>query len=269
MTQGVLIFAFNNEETDYVAMAEWSAKNICRHLNLPVSIITDSECNNDVFDQVIHAQPDTGGTRYFEDYNQTVTWHNAGRVNAYELTPYDQTLVLDADFVVAGDMLKKVLNMPQDFVCHKNAFNMATGKLMTALNTFGEYNMPMHWATVMMFRKSNTAQYIFDCMQMIKTNWQHYRNLYGIRQSNYRNDFALSIALGIVNGHTSKIDAIPWDLLSVMPGVTLSKFNDPNLESYILEYVDDTNKSKQLSFAGMDFHAMGKKHLEKIISDCC
>jgi len=107
MTQGVLIFAFNNEETDYVAMAEWSAKNIRRHLNLPVSIITDGECNTDVFDQVIHAQPETGGTRYFEDYNQTVTWHNAGRVNAYELTPYDQTLVLDADFVVAGDMLKK------------------------------------------------------------------------------------------------------------------------------------------------------------------
>jgi len=267
MTQGVLIFAFNNEETDYVAMAEWSAKNIRRYLNLPVSIITDAPCTSKEFDQVIYAQPETGGTRYFEDYGQTVTWHNAGRVNAYELTPYDQTLVLDADFVVASDMLLKVLQMPQDFVCHKDAFDMATGTLMTGLNTFGNYNMPMYWATVMMFRKSNTAQYIFDCMQMVKANWQHYRNLYGIRQSNYRNDFALSIALGIVNGHTATVDTIPWDLLSIMPGVTLSKYDHPNAESYILEYVDSVRKSKVLSFVGMDFHAMGKKHLENIIAN--
>jgi hypothetical protein len=34
LSQGVLIFAFNNEATDYIAMAAWSAKNIRRHLEL-------------------------------------------------------------------------------------------------------------------------------------------------------------------------------------------------------------------------------------------
>ena len=41
LTQGVVIFAFNNEATDYIAMAAWSAKNIRRHLELPVALITD------------------------------------------------------------------------------------------------------------------------------------------------------------------------------------------------------------------------------------
>ena len=43
MIQGVLIFAFNNEQTDYLSMAEWSAGNIKRHLGLPVSVVTNTE----------------------------------------------------------------------------------------------------------------------------------------------------------------------------------------------------------------------------------
>ena len=80
MTQGVLIFAFNNEQTDYLAMAEWSAHNVRRHLNLPTSVVTNTRYTGTAFDHVIHADAESGGTRYFEDYNSTVTWHNAGRV---------------------------------------------------------------------------------------------------------------------------------------------------------------------------------------------
>ena len=42
LTQGMLIFAFNNEATDYIAMAAWSARNIRRHLDLPVAVVTDA-----------------------------------------------------------------------------------------------------------------------------------------------------------------------------------------------------------------------------------
>ena len=100
MTTGALIFAFNNEQTDYLAMAAWSAKNIRRHINIPVAVVTDADPADSrllEFDQVVPAKPESGGTRYFEDYGSTVTWHNAGRVDAYNLTPWDQTLVLDAD----------------------------------------------------------------------------------------------------------------------------------------------------------------------------
>ena len=60
LTRGVLIFAFNNEETDYLAMAEWSAKNIRKHLGLPVAVVTDSTDlgRNRAFEQVIAATPD-------------------------------------------------------------------------------------------------------------------------------------------------------------------------------------------------------------------
>ena len=261
MTTGALIFAFNNEQTDYVAMAGWCARNIRRHLNIPVAVVTD--CTDQTrlldFEKVITAPPETGGTRYFEDYEKTVSWHNAARINAYSQTPWDRTLVVDADYVVASSQLRYVVEYNTDFMCHKTAMNIATGYPLAGLNVFGDHNMPMWWATVMMFRKSNTAQYIFDCMQMIHANWEHYRALYGINNRTYRNDFALSIAVGIVSGHTGQVDTIPWPLMSALP---------ENRIAHIAQdcYQIDIEPARYSMWNGQDFHAMGKHHLENIIA---
>jgi len=264
MTRGALIFAFNNEQTDYLEMAAWSAENIRRHLNIPVAVVTDRpDADSDRrFDQVIRAVPATGGTRWFEDYEATVSWHNAGRTDAYNLSPWDHTLVLDADYVVADSDLNQLWDQA-DFMCHRLAFDMSNGTgYLDELNCFGQHRMPMWWATVMMFRRSNTAQYIFDCMNMVRDNWQHYRDLYGIQKATYRNDFALSIAIGIVSGQTFKIEEIPWPLASVLPNTKLEKLDQ---DHYRLEYKNANNKPYQMSFGGYSFHAMGKKHLGDIV----
>lgn len=266
MTTGALIFAFNNEKTDYLAMARWCAQRIRRHLNIPVAVVTDVDAGDprvSGFDRVIYSAPASGGTRYFEDYASTVLWHNAGRVDAYSLTPWDRTLVLDADYVVCSGDLKTLLNLDTDFLCFKNAWDAKTGKPLDSLNTFGRYQMPMWWATVMYFRKSNTAQYIFDSMQMVRNNWQHYRDLYHIDKPTYRNDFALSIALGLVSGHTSCVDVIPWDLASVLPDTKLEQLDE---DYFSIEYTDQSSVTRTVGISGTDFHAMGKAHLENIIA---
>lgn len=264
MTRGALIFAFNNEQTDYLEMAAWSAENIRRHLGIPVAVVTDCVDyeRNRAFDRVINVAPQTGGTRWFEDYEATVSWHNAGRTDAYNLSPWDHTLVLDADYVVADSDLNQLWGQA-DFMCHRLAFDMAGGKgYLDELNCFGQHRLPMWWATVMMFRRSNTAQYIFDCMNMVRDNWQHYRDLYGIQKSTYRNDFALSIAIGIVSGHTFKTEEIPWPLASVMPNTKLEKLDQ---DHYRLEYKNTNSKPYQMSFGGYSFHAMGKRYLGDIV----
>lgn len=266
MTRGALIFAFNNEKTDYVKMAAWSADRIRRHLNLPVAVVTDCNDNGRLqnFDEVIFAPSVTGGTRWFEDYASTVTWNNAGRVDAYNLTPWDETLVLDADYVICSSVLNSLWGTDSDFLCHKNAWDAKNGNMLEGLNTFGRLNMPMWWATVMCFRKSNTAQYIFDAMTMVQQNWQHYRDLYHIDRATYRNDFALSIALGIISGHTGKVDEIPWSLASVLPDTELTQLDDDSY--FALAYTDVSGVPRTVGIAGTDFHAMGKSHLEKIIA---
>jgi hypothetical protein len=265
MTTGALIFAFNNEETDYVNMAAWSANRIREHLGIPVAVVTaldPSDPRLSGFDRVIVAESATGGTRYFADYERTISWHNAGRPDAYKLTPWDQTLVLDADYVVCSDMLKMAVESDKDFLCFKNAFDVTGLNDFDGLNSFGDHRFPMWWATVMMFRKSPTAQYIFDTMNMIKQNWDHYRNIYHIGPSLYRNDYALSIALGLVSGHTLKVDSIPWEMPSVLPEHELT-FDG---KQWIVKFTNSENQRRSMSFAGLDFHAMGKKHLENVIA---
>ena len=263
MTTGALIFAFDTEHTRYLDMAAWCAERVKDFLEISVAVVTNNPAANDetVFDRVIYADPLGNNSRWFGDLKQHVPWHNSNRVDAYNLSPWDQTLVLDADFVVNSEDLKVILDSPQDFMCFRSAYNLARPE-EEFLTTFGNYKFPMYWATVMMFRRSNTAQYIFDAMQMIRENWTHYRNLYHISQHTYRNDYALSIALGIVSGHTLKVDSIPWGMPSVVPE---NKLTLTDGTFWNIEYEDVQGKSKTVSYIGVDFHAMGKRDLGEIV----
>lgn len=265
MTTGALIFAFNNEQTDYVHMAAWSADRIRRHLGIPVAVVTDATSPQDLksFDKVIAARPVSGGSRWFDDYGRTVTWFNAARINAYAVTPWQQTLVLDADYVVASGVLREVLIAQPDFACFRTAISASTAEELDGLNWFGRYRMPMWWATVMTFTKNHTAQYVFDCMQMIHDNWSHYRDLYGIDRETYRNDYALSIALGIVSGHTGRCTEIPWPLVTAMPDTALTMLDS---DSWQFTFENQQGQTRQVMMTGMDFHAMGKHHLETAIA---
>jgi hypothetical protein len=266
MTRGALIFAFNNEKTDYVAMAQWSADRIRRHLNIPVAVVTDLDPRDprvSGFDRVITTHASSGGTRWFEDYADTVTWYNAGRIDAFRLTPWDHTLLLDADYVVCSNQLNNLWDVDTDFLCHKNAWDMKTGLPLDGLNTYGRFKMPVWWATVVCFKRTNFSQYVFDAMTMVRENWQHYRDLYQIDRATYRNDFALSIALGIVSGHTLRVDEIPWDLASAMPDTELGQLDD---DCFSLQYKSSHNVLRTVSISSTDFHAMGKQHLENIIA---
>ena len=267
MTTGALIFAFDNECTDYVAMAAWSAKNIKQHLGIPVAVVTDCQDFEKlkVFDRVIPSKPVSGGHRHFSDYNKHVTWYNAGRPEAYDLSPWDQTVVLDSDYVVNSSALSLLLDKGFDFTCFRYCKD-ATDPERIILPTFGRFQMPMWWATVMIFRRCTVAEYVFDSMKMIRNNWSHYRDLYGINEPVYRNDYALSIALGIVSGHTWQHDSIPWPMMATLPEHSLELKTEGDKNFWIVNYRNTLNQPRFFSFMGLDFHAMGKQSLGDVIA---
>jgi hypothetical protein len=248
MTTGAVIFARNNEHIDYVAMAEWSAQNIERHLGIPTHIITDSAPSDNA--------------RHFTDVG-TVTWHNLNRMDAYKLSPWDRTLVLDADYVVATDQLRSVLDCDEDFLAHRWAYDVTGCNTFEGLNWFGDVDMPMWWATVMVFNKSKSAELIFDAMAMIRDNWTHYRNIYKNSVATYRNDHALSIALGIVNGHTLNHNGIPWQLASLTPEHSLTLLDQ---DRYRVDFVNTECQARWIELR-QDFHAMGKRQLGDIVAN--
>jgi len=248
MTTGALIFAVNNGATDYEALARWNADNIQRHLGIPTHIVT-------------HGTTTHSNSRHFTGLGH-VAWHNHGRPDAYDLTPWDRTLVLDADYVVASNMLMPVLESDQPFLAHRFAYDITGCQDFQGLNYFGEHDMPQWWATVMMFQRSEHSRLIFDTMKMVRDNWNHYRELYKIRQPAYRNDHALSIALLVCDGHWLDHAAIPWNLATLTPEHSVVSTAQ---DRYRVDFTNGNNQSRWITVT-QDFHAMGKTQLEAIVA---
>ena len=113
-SRGVLIFATNTKEIDYVKIANINAKLIKRYLGLPTTIVSGSKSNN---------------KRYLD--GKVVEWQNAGRCEAYDLSPYDQTLVLDGDYLIFDDNLLKVLDTVTDYSIAKTNVYVNTNAIDT------------------------------------------------------------------------------------------------------------------------------------------
>lgn len=268
MTCGAVLFAFNNDRVDYISQAQWSAPRITRHLGIPVTLITDSIPNDvSMFDQVITAESHSGGTRKFDHMNadSSATWFNRGRCRAYDLSPYDQTLVLDTDYIVASDRLKVLFQTEQDLLCHRYVLDVTDRKNFAHDTRFGEVESPMWWATVLYFRRSTLAQQVFEMMRMIENNWYHYSRIYKFNTEPYRNDYAISIALNAVYGHVpDAISDIPWPLFTSFYDVYLNQLDDDRFQLNYVRMVDHKERHQRMILSNCDLHVMNKPDLGKI-----
>lgn len=262
--KGALLFAFNNETTDYVKMAVFAAKRINKFLNLPVTLITDNKTllsNYDyTFDKVIYMDANRDNVR------NNNTWVNKGRYQAFELSPYDETIVLDVDYIVNSDRLLKTFDLYDNFMCHKKInFLMAPSDIQERVSYSSIESV---WATTLTFNKSKHTEHIFNCVKMVQDNYQHYVQLHGITMPYYRNDYAFAIALRIVNGHIDNQNYFtPWKLLHVGPGTQVYKTGDTE---YTM--VHDTTKNNKLkkeyvTIKDLDFHMLNKNNFAELLDE--
>jgi hypothetical protein len=256
MTRGVLMFAFNNGVTDYFEMAVRTAKRANQFLHLPVTVVTDyntiTENYDNPFDSIIIQTSDISNIK------DKIVWINKGRHKAYELSPYDETLVLDTDYLINSDTLLQPFQMYDDFMCHTNtSFIMIDNRVEKVSNKFIE----TAWATVIYFKKTNRVKQIFECMEMIQNNYQHYINVFDLSSSMYRNDYSLTMALWIVNGHTrNQQDYIPWTLLHLNKEIKAYKVTDT-------EYVFLNDKQKYIRLKDTDFHLLDKTNFMELTNE--
>lgn len=263
MSTGVVFFAHNTESIDYVRIAEWNAKNVQRHLNLPVTLITSTPTDSFTFDNVIVVDKPDGEPRLFQDQTVNNTWRNKGRADVYKLSPYDTTLLLDVDYIVASNQLKILLDDPRDFICPTQAYEAT--QTHSDLNTLGQHNFPMAWATVVKFNKSTEAKLIFDTMHMVQANYRHYSELYSFLLKPFRNDFALSIALTMLSGHlVTQRYSTPFKLINVNPTTKVTRLLEDRYELTYERMINKKLTPRRIKVDGLDIHVMGKSYLEAL-----
>lgn len=199
MTKGCVIFAYDGAYP-YLQIATRAAELVQQHLHIPVTLITDREYDKSVFDQVI-VKPRTDPEQLREFNGELRPWHNQSRSTVYHLSPYDQTLLIDADYFMFNNTLRPIFDTNTDFACFGSTYEL--GLTQTLEKRIGATSIPMQWATVIYFTKSQLAESVFDFMAYIKQHYEFYSLLYGFRNHQFRNDYALSIALQTLTGYNT------------------------------------------------------------------
>lgn len=187
--QGYLILAVNSNTVDYVACAQRLAQSLKKfHPDASICLATNQEVNLPEFDHVRVFVPD-------------VTNPYANDAQCFRLTPYRETIKLEADMLIASpvDHWWTMLRH-RDIVISTGCRNWRDE---VSTNThyrrcFVENNLPDVYNAVTYWRRSETAKKFFDTVSRIFYNWDQYRRLIKFAEETPSTDLVYAVAAIIV-----------------------------------------------------------------------
>ena len=223
MTKGILLFCFDTEHTQYHKILEKCVALIRKNLKLEITVVTNFKTYKNLrplgFINYKFIEPELGNTKLGKE------WKNVDRHLAYELSPYDTTLVMDIDYFCYTDNLLQFMDTTYDFLIPTEAYDL------TQRNTFNQriWSMiPMVWATVFIFRKTTKAKRIFDMIKYVKKYYHYFNQMYRIYAKNFRNDYVFAIALQQLNGFVN-YNTFPFALSTLPPDCKVLKLSDEGI----------------------------------------
>ena len=257
-SRGVVVFAFNTL-VDYVAIADQTSRLISHALNLPITLVTDLDSEPKfAYDNVIRMQADSNNVR-----GTSTTWKNLGRYQAYELSPYEETILVDTDYLVLDNSLLTLFKTEFDYrLMHHNATEDGPSH-----EQMGETGLPFVWATVVLFRKTERSRLFFNLVGRIQRNYPYYRALYNIREGNYRNDYAFAIANCILSGYNLNEDqGIPWSMFTIEKKINHIMLTDNFIQ---VHYDDESTMVPYQNIHVMDKEYLQSRDFEQVVEAIC
>ena len=245
MKKGVLLFCFDTVDHKYHKILERCVYLLKKNLGLEITVVTNFETFKNLrplgFINYKFIEPEIGNKKNGQE------WKNVDRHMAYDLSPYDVTLVMDIDYFCFTDNLKQFLDTGYDFLISKNAHDLSNRNSFD-MRRFSMIDMV--WATVFVFRKGNKARRIFDMVKYVKSFYSYFMDLYRITDKRFRNDYAFAIALEQANGFIS-YDTLPIKLHTLPPDCRVIGIQDDGIAWH---YNDQINYIKD-----QDVHVLNKE----------
>ena len=248
-------------------------KRIRKDLNLPTSIVTSETniTNKEVFDKIIHYDDaNFSNKRIYNDVSKTIVlnFKNNLRPLAYDLSPYDQTILMDTDYIVCSDYLSKFIDSAQDFLIFKDGIDIGADEDSQEFKYIGKNSVDFYWATVVYFCKTEKNKIFFNLLKHIQENYYHYVVNYNLQNTMYRNDFAFSIAIHMLNGFTSNKFAteMPGKMYFTIDRDECMQINDTKM-NFLVQRQNRLGAYTALSVSGLNFHIMTKFSLERVFNE--
>jgi hypothetical protein len=278
-SKGAIFFAYNNRELDYTRLAYLSASSVKKHLNLSTSLITDNTSLkyfngnlNDVFDNIIiEEKVNTTNVRKYHDTpyaNYTAQFENLNKHKVFELSPYDNTILFDVDYLVNNDILNLAFNIDAPVQLYKNAQTLKnTEPDHSTDRRLNDVGIPLCWSTVIYFDKSPMSKMFFDMWKHVKENYDYYQSVYKFPGGLYRTDFAVSISMHLLKGFNDCVD----DVFAELPASPMkymaykddiARVDKNGIVFFANDYKEEWNNILTYS-EGENLHMMNKRAIDR------
>lgn len=213
-TRGICIFAYNNSEIDYVNLAKITAQYVKQHLDLPVTLITDEGSIDwfeqsqgididQVFDDVVMTTEHLDNNpriHYDSPYTEfQAPFRNGNKHKIWSYSPYEQTILLDVDYIVTSNQLLSAFDTP-GVTMFRNAQDIENRLPKEREQYLFSFGIPMWWSTVVAFDRSEFSKLFFETWAHVADNYSYYQMLYNFPGHLFRTDYCVSVAVHILNG---------------------------------------------------------------------
>lgn len=287
-SRGAVIFGINNEKIDYIELAVICARLARRNAGIQNTCLITDKHSKEYFEgqgrslgeffthiRLIPDEPEVfENRRAYRDtryYHVDAQFKNNSRSLAYELSPFDETLLIDCDYLLFSPALNAVWGSDEEVMINKSAIDLFGNELTGPEFRLNPFGIRMYWATVIYFRKGKKAKTLFDLVEHIKENWSFYKALYEVPGHLYRNDYAFSIALHVLSGYTEEanvVSSLPYpSLLTALDTDQLFKVRSEADVSVFANDPVETWKFYVARLKGLDLHCMNKISLINLASE--
>ena len=187
--------------------------------------------------------------------SMSLPFYNIDRCDAYDISPYDETILIDADYLIMSDVLNNCWGHDNKLMMNWKYQDIMTDRDDPTLRRLSPFGITMYWATVVYFKKGTHAKMIFDTWRSVYKNYAFYSELFGFNKAPFRNDYAMSIAHQMCNGY-SNTQTFDYALPALASSDSILDYVDGR---WILKY-QYKNSYNALRYTG-DLHVMNKKSL--------
>tara|TARA_B110000503_G_scaffold142949_1_gene241780 strand:- start:10074 stop:10904 length:831 start_codon:yes stop_codon:yes gene_type:complete len=207
MSKGFCLLAQNNSKTDYIRQAYALALSLHKYnKDQKISLITNDIVPTEwqsVFDQIIPIP--------WTDSAKDSDWKIQNRWKVYHASPYDETIVLEADMLILSDITHwwdELAKRELFFVSNVRTYR---DELVTSTyyrKTFVANTLPNLYSALHYFKKGDTAKEFYNLLEVIVNNWALFYTKYATEE--YQNwcsiDVCAAVASKILGNETDITD---------------------------------------------------------------
>lgn len=241
-----MVHAYNNCAIDYGLLALCCCLLIKKHLSVNKTVLITCEDtldwlqktqSHDLIDYAFDYIKVTDRnwylpTRQFYDTIHavhSVEYDNESRFKSYWLSPFEETILVDADFLILDKSIDAIWGCDEDLLINKLVTNLNfTQKNIDELNkNYNEVGIPRYWSSIMYFKKTPRSQFLFHLASFIKMNWKEFWQFHKQDLNTYISfDQALSVAVHLMNSQIDVDSIKPFSLQPLLVSTELDHFVD-------------------------------------------